>query len=151
MPDATDDLKSGYYLLNTDGGMASNGKRRAGDPLGEAAIAGVLRTRRLAHVAEFSRAIGRASQNVAEYTALIEGLELARRHGIRRLRVYMDSELVVEQMNSRSQVKESRLRELHETASLAAAEFLSIRFAWVPREMNVEADGLVREALAAAR
>jgi len=150
MPEPSVTLKRGYYLLNTDGGMASNGKRRAGDPLGEAAIGVVLRTRRLAPVAELSRAIGRASQNVAEYTALIEGLELARRHGIRRLRVYMDSELVVDQMNNRSQVNETRLRELHNAASRAAGDFLSIRFAWVPREMNVEADGLVREALAAA-
>ena len=147
MPETTDDPKRGYYLLNTDGGMASNGKRRVGDPLGEAAIGVILRTRRLAPVAELSRAIGRASQNVAEYTALIEGLELARRHGIQRLRVYMDSELVVDQMNDHSQVKEPRLRELHGAASRAAGNFVSIRFSWVPREMNTEADGLVRKAL----
>ena len=139
----------GYYLLNTDGGMAFNGRRRAGDPLGEAAIGVLLRTPRLVPLDQVSKAIGPASQNVAEYKALIEGLRLARRHGIERIRVYMDSELVVEQMNGRADVKEPRLRELHEAASGLADEYRSIRIAWVPREMNAEADGLVRAALGA--
>lgn len=136
----------GYYLLNTDGGMASDGRRRAGDPLGEAAIGVLLRTPRLAPLAEISRTIGPATHNVAEYEALIEGLKLARRHGIERLRVYMDSELVVEQMNGRSDVKQAHLRTRHDAATRLAGEFDSIRFAWVPREMNSQADGLVRAA-----
>lgn len=85
-------LKRGYYLLNTDGG-------NSGDPLGRAAIAALLRTRRLVTVAQISKAIGSATHNVAEYRALIEGLKLARDHGIQRIRVYMDSELVVDQVN----------------------------------------------------
>ncbi len=71
-------LKRGYYLLNTDGGMASNGRRRFGDPLGRAAIGALLRTPRLVTVAQISKAIGPATQNVAEYRALIEGLTFAR-------------------------------------------------------------------------
>ena len=82
--------------------MASNGQRRSGEPLGIAAIGALLRTPRLAAVAEISEAIGPATHNVAEYRALIEGLKLARDHGIERIRVYMDSELVVEQMSGRS-------------------------------------------------
>jgi ribonuclease HI len=90
-------LKRGYYLLNTDGGMASNGRRRSGDPLGRAAIGALLRTP-LVTVAQISKAIGPATQNVAEYRALIEGLTLVRDYGIQRIRVYMDSELVVDQV-----------------------------------------------------
>ena len=91
-------LKRGYYLLNTDGGMASDyGRRRSGDPLGHAAIGALLRTPRLVTVAQISKAIGPATHNVAEYRALIEGLKLARDKGVERIRVYMDSELVVDQ------------------------------------------------------
>jgi ribonuclease HI len=142
-------LKRGYYLLNTDGGMASNGRRRSGDPLGRAAIGALLRTRRLVTVAQISKAIGPATHNVAEYRALIEGLKLARDYGIQRIRVYMDSELVVDQVNGVSEVKKEHLREPHKGASSLVALFESIRICWVPREMNAEADQLVRDALVA--
>jgi probable phosphoglycerate mutase len=150
MTDQIAELKRGYYLLNTDGGMASNGRRRSGDPLGLAAIGALLRTPRLATVAQMSEAIGPATHNVAEYRALIEGLRLARRHGIERIRVYMDSELVVDQMNGVSAVKQAHLRELHEVASELVGEFASIRISWIPREMNVEADRLAKKALGAS-
>src|SRR5437762_10278464 len=116
-------LKRGYYLLNTDGGMASDGRRRSGDPLGSAAIGALLRTRRLVTVAQISEAIGPATHNVAEYRALIEGLKLARDHGVQRLRVYMDSELVVDQVNDVSKVRQAHLSELHEEASSLFALF----------------------------
>ena len=142
-------LKRGYYLLNTDGGMASDGRRRSGDPLGRAAIGALLRTPRLVTVAQISKAIGPATHNVAEYRALIEGLELARDYGIQRIRVYMDSELVVDQVNGVSAVRQAHLSELHKVASDLVALFKSIRISWVPREMNAEADRLVRDALGA--
>ena len=144
------ELKRGYYLLNTDGGMASDGRRRSGEPLGIAAIGVLLRTPRLATVAEISEAIGPATHNVAEYQALIEGLKLARDHGIERIRVYMDSELVVDQMSGVSAVRQTQLRELREVARELVAEFASVRISWVPREMNVEADRLVKKALSAS-
>jgi len=135
-------LKRGYYLLNTDGG-------NSGDPLGRAAIGALLRTRRLVTVAQISKAIGPATHNVAEYRALIEGLKLARDYEIPRLRVYMDSELVVDQVNGVSAVRQAHLREPHEVASSLVALFTSIRISWVPREMNAEADRLVNDALRA--
>jgi ribonuclease HI len=139
-------LKSGYFLLNTDGGV--DGWRRSGDPLSHAAIGVLLRTRRLRTVAQISKAIGPASHNEAEYKALIEGLELACAHEVRHLRVYMDSELVVDQMNRLSAVRKAELRNLHEVATGLVALFASFRISWVPREMNAEADRLVRDALA---
>ena len=74
-PEAADlgAMKPGYYLLNTDGG---NKRRLPGEPLNHAAIGALLRTRRLVHVAQISKAIGPATHNVAEYRALIEGLTL---------------------------------------------------------------------------
>jgi len=78
-------------------------------------------------VAQISKAIGPATHNVAEYRALIEGLELARDYGIQRIRVYMDSELVVDQVNGVSAVRKEHLRELHKVASSLVALFESIR------------------------
>ncbi len=136
--------KPGYYLLNTDGG-------NSGDRFGRAAVGALLRARkppRLVTVATISEAIGPATHNVAEYRALIEGLMLARDHGIQRIRVYMDSELVVDQVNGVAAVKQDHLKELHGDASTLVALFKKIRICWVPREMNTEADQLVRDALA---
>ncbi len=135
-------LKRGYYLLNADGG-------NRGDPLGRAAIGALLRTRRLVTVAQISKAIGPATHNVAEYQALIEGLKLAREYGVQRIRVYMDSEIVVDQVNGVSAVRQAHLSELHEEARGLVAQFKSFRISWVPRELNAEADRLVNDALGA--
>ena len=135
-------LKRGYYLLNTDGG-------NSGDPLGCAAIGALLRTRRLVTVDQISKTIGPATHNVAEYQALIEGLKLAHDHGVHRIRVYMDSELVVDQVNGLSAVRQAHLIELHRVASSLVDLFKNIRISWVPREWNAEADQLVRDALGA--
>ena len=112
-----------------------------------AAIGVLLRTRRLVPVAQISERIGPATHNVAEYRALIAGLTLARRHGVRQIRAYTDSELVVDQVNGRSEVRQAHLKELHEAAVGLIAHFQSVRLSWVPREMNAEADQLVRDAL----
>jgi probable phosphoglycerate mutase len=136
-------VKRGYYLLYADGG-------NRGDPLGRAAIGALLRTRRLEFVAQISKAIGPATHNVAEYQALIEGLKLARGCGIQHVRVYMDSEMVVDQVNGLSAVRKAHLGELHEQARRLVAQFKSFRISWVPRELNAEADRLVNDALDAS-
>jgi hypothetical protein len=102
-------VRRGYYLLNADGG-------NRGDRLGRAAIGALVRTRRLATVAQISTTIGPATHNVAEYQALIEGLKLAHEQGVERIRVYMDSEIVVDQVNGVSAVRQAHLNELHEEA-----------------------------------
>jgi ribonuclease HI len=135
-------VKRGYYLLNADGG-------NRGDPLGRAAIGALLRTRRLETVAQISKAIGPATHNVAEYQALIEGLKLARGYGVQHIRVYMDSEIVVDQVNGVSAVRRAHLGELHVQARGLVAQFKSFRISWVPRELNAEADRLVNDALGA--
>ena len=62
----------------------------------------------------------------------------------------MDSELVVDQMNGCSAVREARLIEWHDRAKELKAEFTSFRISWIPREMNLEVDRLVRKALSAS-
>ena len=133
-------VKRGYYLLNTDGG-------NRGDRLGRAAIGALLRTRRLVTVAQISKEIGPATHNVAEYRGLIEGLKLARAYGAQRVRVYLDSEIVVDQVNGVSAVRQAHLSELHREARGLVDQFKSFRISWVPRELNTEADRLVNNAL----
>jgi ribonuclease HI len=133
-------VRRGYFLLHADGG-------NRGDRLGRAAIGALVRTRRLATVAQISKTIGPATHNVAEYQALIAGLKLAHEQGIERIRVYMDSEIVVDQVNGASAVRQAHLMELHEEARRLVGLFKSFRISWVPRELNAEADRLVNDAL----
>ena len=62
---------------------------------------------------EFNGFLGSATNNVAEYTALVRALELAAEHGVKALAVFSDSELLVKQMNGEYRVKSEDLRELH--------------------------------------
>jgi len=91
--------------------------------------------------------IGRTTNNVAEYYALIAALDAAAARGIRRLRIQSDSELLVRQMQGAYKVKSADLRPLHERAKKAARalDFFSIEH--VPREQNFEADSLANQTL----
>jgi ribonuclease HI len=100
-------------------------------------------------VAQISKAIGPATHTRGSTERWIEGLKLARDYGIQRIRVYMDSELVVDQVTGVSAVRQAHLSELHKVASSLVALFESIRISWVPREMNAEADRLVKDTLGA--
>ncbi|HJY86906.1 MAG TPA: reverse transcriptase-like protein [Candidatus Acidoferrales bacterium] len=94
-----------------------------------------------------SRYVGRATNNVAEYYALIAALDYALAHGITKLRVRSDSELLVRQIEGRYKVKSADLRPLHEHARKLAAglEYFSVEH--VPREQNRKADALANAAL----
>ena len=93
-----------------------------------------------------SEYIGIATNNVAEYSALIKGLEKARSLGIRRIKVYLDSELLVRQMNGIYKVKNKNLMPLWIRANNILKDFDSAHISHVRREMNREADALAREA-----
>ncbi|CQD16305.1 phosphoglycerate mutase [Mycobacterium lentiflavum] len=101
-------------------------------------------------LAESKQAIGRATNNVAEYRGLIAGLEDAVKLGSREADVFMDSKLVVEQMSGRWKVKHPDLIELHAQARKLAARFDRISYTWIPRERNKHADRLANEAMDAA-
>ncbi len=98
-------------------------------------------------VARQGRAIGVATNNVAEYGGLIAGLARAVDLGIRNLLVHGDSKLVIEQMAGRWRVKAPGLQGLSREAKDLSRRFSSITFEHVRRAHNTEADGLVNAAL----
>jgi broad specificity phosphatase PhoE/ribonuclease HI len=98
-------------------------------------------------LAEAKEAIGRATNNVAEYRGLIAGLAAAVNLGASEVAVSMDSKLVIEQMSGRWKVKHPDLIELHGEARGLAARFDHIGFTWIPRAQNSHADRLANEAM----
>ena len=101
-------------------------------------------------LAAHGEVIGVATNNVAEYKALVAGLERARDLGIDDLEVVSDSELLVKQMRGEYKVKNEALRELSLRAARLALEIGAVRYTAVRREHNELADSLVNEALDAA-
>jgi ribonuclease HI len=91
--------------------------------------------------------LGRATNNVAEYQALIHALRYALQRGARRVSVFSDSELVVRQVEGTYKVKHPDMRPLHREATALLARFDQARVVHVPRERNREADRLANRAL----
>ena len=98
-------------------------------------------------VAELTKFVGRQTNNFAEYTALIIGLEEARRRGVDDIDVRMDSKLVVEQVSGRWKTKHPNITELALLAKQLFASFPTRHIAHVPREENVIADALSNKAI----
>ncbi|MDI9600339.1 MAG: Nif3-like dinuclear metal center hexameric protein [Acidobacteriota bacterium] len=101
-------------------------------------------------VEEVADYIGTATNNVAEYQALLTGLEAALDRGVERLDVFLDSELVVHQVNGRYKVKAAVLKPLHRQACLLLSKFHEVDVRHIPREQNAAADALVNQAIDAA-
>ena len=91
--------------------------------------------------------LGRATNNVAEYQALLHGLRFALERGAREVRVFSDSELLVRQLAGRYRVKSSGLLPLFREAQSLLARFETARVSHVPREENREADALANKAV----
>jgi ribonuclease HI len=98
-------------------------------------------------LATVSERIGVTTNNVAEYRALVAGLEAARGFPSRRISVRADSQLVVRQLEGRYRVKQPHLRPLFEEARALLSGYAEVDLAHVPREENVVADALVNAAL----
>jgi ribonuclease HI len=128
--------------LFTDGGARGNP--------GPAAYGYVLETEDGTVLDARGETIGVATNNVAEYRALIAGLEAAIERGVTELEVVSDSELVVKQMRGEYKVKNEALRTLSLQASRLARELGQVEYTAVRREHNELADRLVNEALDAA-
>ncbi|MGH2780191.1 MAG: ribonuclease HI family protein [Gaiellaceae bacterium] len=125
--------------LSTDGGARGNP--------GPAAAAYVLEAEDGTMLAAHGDAIGVATNNVAEYRALVAGLRKAVELGIDELEVVSDSELLVKQMRGEYRVKNEALVELSREAARLARQLASVRYTAVRREHNELADRLVNEAL----
>jgi ribonuclease HI len=130
-------------VVHVDGGARGNP--------GPAAAACVVATADGHALAEDAVLLGRTTNNVAEYRALLLGLQRARELGADDVEVIGDSELIAKQVLGQYKVKNDALRSLHReaTAALRAFDHWSIRT--VPRAQNAEADALVNAALDQAR
>jgi probable phosphoglycerate mutase len=128
--------------LFTDGGARGNP--------GPAAYAFVIEAEDDTVLASDGQPIGVATNNVAEYRALVAGLERAAELGIDELEVVSDSELLVKQMRGEYRVKNEVLRDLNGQAAGLATRFRRVAYTAVRREHNELADRLVNEALDAA-
>jgi probable phosphoglycerate mutase len=131
-------------LIEADGGSRGNpGTAGYGAVVSDAVTREVL--------AELSEPIGRATNNVAEYSGLVAGLRAAGKLAPGSpAEVRMDSKLVVEQMSGRWQIKHPGLRALAAEARQAARALGRVTYTWVPRERNKHADRLANEAMDAA-
>ncbi|MHB1242759.1 MAG: reverse transcriptase-like protein [Gaiellaceae bacterium] len=125
--------------LFTDGGARGNP--------GPAAYAYVLEAEDGTVLASLGRAIGVATNNVAEYSALVAGLEQAVELGVEELEVVSDSELMVKQMRGEYKIKNEALRALSLDAARFARQLGRVTYTAVRREHNILADRLVNEAL----
>lgn len=96
---------------------------------------------------EESGTLGTATNNVAEYTALVNALHLAAELGLKTLDIYSDSELLVKQMAGEYRVKHPDLQPLHKEASELRRGFSEVRITHVRREQNKRADALYNAAL----
>jgi ribonuclease HI len=128
--------------LSTDGGARGNP--------GPAAYGYVLAADDGTVLAAHGEAIGRATNNVAEYRGLVAGLEKALELGVDDVEVVSDSELLVRQMTGVYRVKNEALQELSQEAARLGRRFRSVEYRAVRREHNELADRLVNEALDAA-
>jgi ribonuclease HI len=125
--------------LFADGGSRGNpGPAASGavlvDPAGEV-------------IEEVGAFLGIATNNVAEWTALILGLQAAANRGIRRLDVRLDSELVVKQIRGEYRVKHVDLQPLHRRALALVRGFEHFDIRHIPRKQNALADALVNQVL----
>jgi len=126
-------------IVNVDGGARGNP--------GPAAIAAVVQSADGEVLEERGERIGRATNNVAEYKALLLGIERARELGANELELVGDSELIVKQVKGEYKVKDATMRELHAAALAALRDFEQWTIRHVRREHNAEADRLVNQVL----
>ena len=95
------------------------------------------------------RFIGRATNNEAEYRALLRALEAAEKYGFRNLKVHSDSQLLIRQLEGRYRVNSPQLKALYEKARERLTSFDTVKLLHIPRELNSRADALANEAVKA--
>ena len=130
-------------VVHVDGGARGNP--------GPAAAACVISSPEGETLGEHTRLLGTATNNVAEYRALLLGLECTRELGASEVDVVGDSELIAKQVQGLYKVKHEAMRPLHQQAMAALREFEDWSIRTVPRAQNARADALVNAALDEAR
>ena len=132
-------MKVQKAIINIDGASRGNP--------GPAAIGVVIRDEQKKVLAHISRAIGRTTNNQAEYKAIIAALETVSRLGITEVDMRSDSELVVRQINGRYRVKNAGLIPLYMKVKQLQSRMTGFTITHIPREENKEADSLAGKAL----
>ena len=132
-PDSMDKIS-----LYTDGGSRNNP--------GEAAIGIVLKDKDKI-LRKLGKPIGIATNNEAEYTALIEGLKISLNEGAKEVECFVDSELVAKQLKGLYKIKEPRLQTLCIKVKELEKKFNEVTYTHIPRKENSIADSLVNKAL----
>ena len=138
-PESPSARLDGLYTANIDGAARGNP--------GPASYGVAVRRPDGTPLESFGKYIGRHTNNVAEYYALIAALDFAAANSIKRLRVQSDSQLIVNQIKGLYKVKHPDLRPLHERAKKMAAGLEAFTIQYVPREQNREADAAANAAL----
>lgn len=137
--DSQASVPAGVHVANIDGASRGNP--------GPASYAVVLRDPEGKIVLELAKNIGRETNNVAEYFALLAALDYATMHGISSLRIRSDSELLVRQMQGVYKVKSPDLKPLQERAAKLSRQLQYFAIEHVRRELNKDADALANVAL----
>ena len=117
-----------------------------GNP-GPAAIGATIKDETGRLISRISRRIGITTNNQAEYQAVIAALEETTKLGARQASVYLDSELIVKQINGKYRVKNRALKPLYQQVKQWQSHFESFTIMHVPRQQNKEADNLANAAL----
>jgi probable phosphoglycerate mutase len=140
-PERTGGVRAGQrVIVEADGGSRGNP-----GPAGFGAVVLDADTGRV--LAERHGSLGATTNNVAEYTGLVEGLAAAADLGAADVTVRMDSRLVVEQMSGRWRIRHDGLRPLAARAAALLTRFRDVEFEWIPRERNQHADALANQAM----
>jgi ribonuclease HI len=150
------------FIVHTDGGSRGNpGKAAIGVVIEKSQILNPNDQSKTELVTEFGKRIGETTNNVAEYCAVLEGLHNIKNQSVNRrtkikdndqtdimIQCYLDSLLVVQQLNGVFKIRDARLRELFFSIKSLEQEIgASITYTHVPREENTRADALVNRAL----
>jgi len=131
------------YTLNTDGGSSGNP--------GHAAIGGLVKDYNGNVIHRFTKYIGKTTNNIAEYKALVEGLGYCDANNIVNVVCILDSELVVKQLNGVYKVKNEGMRQMYKNVMALVKRLRIVKFTHVVRAKNAEADALVNETLESYR
>lgn len=126
-------------IIHTDGGARGNP--------GPAGIGVYIQDEQGKVVLEHARYVGETTNNQAEYLAVIDALEHAKQHGGEDLDFYLDSELVVRQLNRQYKVRDADLAPLFMKIWNLSIGFKKVKYTHVRRELNVDADRLVNQAI----
>ena len=132
-------LKNNCFILYTDGCCKGNP--------GPAGIGVVIKDSRKKILKELSEYIGEATNNIAEYSALIRGLQEAGVLGAEDIKIFMDSELVVKQLSGEYRVKDDGMKELFRQTLDVLKNFKSFEIKHIDRSKNKEADSLANRAI----